>query len=98
MKSDEAGDLWLLFFHGDRRSMASQRCRRCGGLLQWSPYIHPQTREYRGAQKHPVGLSIYCRGACNYMIAHLDGLAPDWALDVSDWDAFNHELEATQFA
>jgi hypothetical protein len=96
MKSDKAGALWLIFFHGDLRSMAAQRCSHCGGLLQWSPYIHEQTREYRGEQKHPMGLSIYCRGTCKYMIAHLDGIAPDWALAVTDWDAFNLQLESTQ--
>jgi hypothetical protein len=98
MKSDEAGDLWLLFFHGDRHAMAAQRCSGCGGPLFWSPCIHSRTLEYRGALKRPMGLSIYCRGTCSCLIAHLDGLVPDWALGVSDWDAFNDELEATQSA
>lgn len=82
-KSDEIGELWMLFFYGDCGSMAARRCSRCGGLLQWAPRIHSETRERRGVQKHPMGLSIFCRGACKYMIAHLDGLAPDWALGVS---------------
>ena len=41
-----------------------------------------------------MGLSIFCLGACNYMLAHLDGRAPAWALAISDWNAFNDELQA----
>jgi len=40
-----------------------------------------------------MGLSIFCLGACQHMIAHLDGLARDWALTIKDWDAFNKKLE-----
>lgn len=46
-----------------------------------------------GERKRPMGLSIYCLGAFNNMRGHLDGLAPDWALTVSDWEAFNRETE-----
>jgi hypothetical protein len=39
-----------------------------------------------------MGMSIYCMGACNYMIEHLDGRAATWMLGIKDWAAFNRDL------
>jgi hypothetical protein len=90
--------LWEVFYAGDRSVLAAQRCSRCGGALLWSPYIHDKPRQLGGKTRYPMGLSIYCRGSCDYMLGHLDGFAPTWALGITDWQAFNIELQSTNVA
>jgi len=60
--------------------------------LQWSPYISPTPKDYLGEGRYSMGLSIYCLGACNHMLAHFDGKAPQWTLGITDWNRFNEEL------
>ena len=92
MSSLKIDDLWDFFYHGDRHALETLRCPKCGGTLQWSPHISSESRLFLGKMRHQMGLSVYCLGACNYMLLHLDGMAPEWALSVKDWDAFNREL------
>jgi hypothetical protein len=94
----DPADLWVIFFGGDREKIAAERCPRCGGALRWSPHIHNSPRIYSGVTQYPMGLSIYCTGRCNNMIGHLDGRAPEWALSVKDWEAFNNELRTGETA
>jgi len=32
------------------------------------------------------------------MLAHWDGIAPDWAVCIEDWDAFNKDLHGNEVA
>lgn len=98
LEANEPADLWVVFYAGDRSALAAKVCPRCGGALFWSPYIHDKPRQLGGETRYGMGLSIYCRGACDYMLGHLDGLAPSWALGISDWDAFNDDLHSTNDA
>ncbi|MGV3661560.1 MAG: hypothetical protein ACO1TE_15340 [Prosthecobacter sp.] len=90
--STDPADLWVVFYEGDRGKIAATRCPSCCGPLIWSPYIHDVPRQVGGKKVRPMGLSIYCQGSCGYMIGHLDGRAPAWALDIQDWDVFNKSL------
>lgn len=94
MSSETIEDLWDAFYLGDRETLAAQRCPKCGGTLQWSPYINAEPRSYLGNMRHRMGLSVYCLGACNYMLAHWDGVAPEWVLKIENWDAFNLGLRS----
>jgi hypothetical protein len=98
MNTSRIDDLWDVFHLGDRQTLASAHCPACGGRLMWSPAIHSKTRLYQGTQRHPLGLSVYCLGRCNQMLGHWDGIAPDWAVCVADWNAFNRDLHHDEIA
>jgi hypothetical protein len=82
------------FLSGDMQRLRDHRCPKCGGRLHFSVARRDGTVPDIPGRRYAAGISIYCVGACNYMLCHLDGFCPAWAESVSDWDAFSERLYA----
>ncbi|HSI84076.1 MAG TPA: hypothetical protein VK970_09860 [Candidatus Methylacidiphilales bacterium] len=82
------------FLHGDLTLLAMRACPRCGevGTILFSVCKSPATPDAVAGRRYKAGISIYCKGPCDYMLSHLAGFCPAWAEEVNDWAAFSQEL------
>ncbi len=89
--NDQPAKLWCLFESGDRHAIAAQRCPNCSSSLVWMPIIDEEHQSKVGGRTRRMALNVWCRAVPEHLSFHLDGLAPDWAVEVPDWEQFNRE-------
>ncbi len=89
----ELGVLENDFLAGRLDQLKGRECPVCGqkGVLMHSVYKELFNADAPPGRRYKSGISIYCLGACNSMISHLDGFCPAWAEGIEDWEKFTQE-------
>jgi hypothetical protein len=82
------------FAQGNLTALRQRRCPMCGGKLSFSLYRGHRFSAGPWTGRYECGGRIYCVGDCNTMLSLWDGVCPEWAEDIKDWEAFSKELYA----
>ena len=82
------------FLAGKLEALKHRVCPVCGaqGALKYAVAKTSFEPAAEPGRRYQAGISIYCLGNCNSMIAHLDGFCPAWAEAVDDWEQFSAAL------
>ncbi len=79
-------DLW----EGDLDRLADARCPLCGERsLSYSAYVGAVSNRPEDRRRRQRSMNVRCLGSCGAWLSHIDGLLPDWAAQVEDWEDFS---------
>lgn len=85
------------FVAGDLQVLRELRCPFCAGALSYSIVKHlPPLSGAPPGRRYRAGYFIFCRGQCERLLSHFDGLCPEWAEEIEDWDMFRRQLTEAQ--